>query len=415
MQSAECRMQRSRGAEGLKRTVLRGAGSLYRGCDNRLIVIHIMFKQIIQKTAILLSISSLFLLVKVNADNDSIIEENLSTPAETFIEENLSTSGETFIDATNNSTPKRLKITVNISSPEDLLIKEGEIIKKGEIISDRTRIRKQLEAQLKQARLSLNNIKSSKILAPVEPAAVPPMQNLPPANFAQEESAVKSAELEYQQAQRTYALALENDPFISSKAKVSKAQSQVQQAMTDVQNQGQKTAAIAQIKNLPPEVLTHEKNELREKQTKLSEKQAEFSLTQAELSQLKENRKLELQNLADRVSSARASLELAQAKLITARSRRSLIEYNHTITATRRIEEANQAQIAYNRQQQEYQQQRRDKEFKLTQLTNRIAEIEDKIEDIATVQSPYSGQIKKIKYENQTDNTIKVEITLIPQ
>jgi hypothetical protein len=364
---------------------------------------NLLVKEIIKKSSILLGISSIFFIYQVNADNKSIIQENKSTPAETFI------------DATNKSTPKRLKITVSISSPEDLLIKEGEIIKKGEVISDRTQVRKQLQNQLAQASLSLKNIQSSKVLSPIEPAGVPPIQNLPPANFAEEESAVQSAELEYKQAQRTYALALENDPFISSKAKVSKSQSVVNQAINDVQNQGQKTAAIAQIKNLPPEVLTHERNKLEENQNKLSEKQAEFSLTQAELEQLKENRKLELQTLADRVSSARARLELAQSKLMKAKSDRQITEYNHSINTTRRIEEANQAQIAYNRQQQEYQQQARDKEFKVTSLTNNISEIKDKLNDLATVQSPYSGQIKKIKFENQTDNTIKVEITLVPE
>ncbi|WPF87358.1 hypothetical protein WEU38_11095 [Cyanobacterium aponinum AL20118] len=361
-----------------------------------------MMIKIIKKTIILSSLCSLFTVPAILANNNKL--ESL-TPSTNIIEEPL-----TFDD----TQPKRLKITVNIYSPEDIQVKEGEIIKKGDIISDRTLLRKNLENQLRSTKLALNNIKSSKVLEPIRPIPTPPIQNLPPANFAQEEAQVETAELEYVQAQRAYALALENDPFISIKAKVNHQQTEVEEAIKEVQKQGQKTASIAMINNLPTEVIEHEKYKLGQKQSELSKQQANFDLTQAELKQVQENRIIELQNLQDKVNSARAKLELANAKLRKAKSDRSLLEYNHSINTTVRIEEANQAQIAYNRQQQEYQQQVRDKEYKVTQLTDNISNLEDKLSSIAVVKSPYSGQIKKIKYENQTDNTIKVEITLVP-
>ncbi|WP_144439398.1 hypothetical protein [Geminocystis sp. NIES-3709] len=308
--------------------------------------------------------------------------------------------------------PKRLKIDISVSDPLDIKVREGQVIKKGEVISDKTQQRKQLELQLKNTKLALANIKNSIILQPIEPQPVPPQQNLPSANFVEEETTVQSAELEYQQAQRTLSIALENDPLIAVKGKIQRNQSKVEQGKRELSNQIEKTGIIGNLKNLPPEVLTHEQQKIKQKESELTQQQAEYDLVQAELNQLKENRKLELQSLQDKVSTARAKLELSQAKLQKAKNDRALLEYNHSITVTRRIEEANQAQIAYNRQMQEYQQQVRDKEFKVTQLTDSIGNIEDKLKQIAVVTSPYSGTIRKIKYEKQVDNSIRVTITL---
>lgn len=310
--------------------------------------------------------------------------------------------------------PKRLKIDVTVTDPLDIKVREGQVIKKGEIVSDKTGQRKSLENQLYTTKASLKNIKESVILPPISPVPIPPMQNLPPANFAEEETTVSSSQLEYQQTQRTLAIALENDPLIAIKGKIQRNQSKVEESKRELKNQAEKSAIIATLPNLPKDVLTHEEEKIKTKQSQLSQEQAEYDLVQAELNQLKENRKLEIQSLHDKVSTARAKLELSNSKLIKSKSDRALVEYEHSITVTRRIEEANQAQIAYNRQMQEYNQQIRDKEFKVSQLQDIIVNTEDKLKDIAVVKSPYSGLIKKIKTEKQTDNSILVTITLSP-
>jgi hypothetical protein len=310
--------------------------------------------------------------------------------------------------------PKRLKINVTVTDPLDIKVREGQVIKKGEIVSDKTQQRKSLENQLYSTKASLKNIKESVILPPISPALVPPMQNLPPANFAEEETTVSSAQLEYQQTQRTLAIALENDPLIAIKGKIQRNQSKVEESKRQLSNQTEKSAIIATLPNLPKDVLTHEQEKIKSQLSTLTQEQSEYDMVQAELNQLKENRKLEIQSLQDKISTARAKLELANSKLIKSKSDRALTEYNHSITVTRRIEEANQAQIAYNRQMQEYNQQVRDKEFKLSQLQDIISNAEDKLKDIAVVKSPYSGTIKKIKTEKQNDNSILVTLTLSP-
>jgi hypothetical protein len=107
------------------------------------------------------------------------------------------------------------------------------------------------------------------------------------------------------------------------------------------------------------------------------------------------------------VESARSELELVQARLRAAKEKRGREEYQHQIDVARRAEEANQAEIALSQQNLE-------REFKLSQLREQKARMEEKLEAIVVVRSPYSGIIKRIKTENQTNNTLKVTLSLIP-
>ncbi len=47
----------------------------------------------------------------------------------------------------NNAAPKRLKININITNPEDLKVKEGDLVKAGQILADKDRERKRLTGQ----------------------------------------------------------------------------------------------------------------------------------------------------------------------------------------------------------------------------------------------------------------------------
>jgi hypothetical protein len=53
------------------------------------------------------------------------------------------------------SPPSRHKITVNLTNPNDLKIKKGQRIKQGDVISDRTEQRQQLEARKKQLEVAI--------------------------------------------------------------------------------------------------------------------------------------------------------------------------------------------------------------------------------------------------------------------
>ena len=92
---------------------------------------------------------------------------------------------------TETTSPKRLNITVNISEPDDLKVKEGERVEKGEIIADRERERTRLQAQQKQLQLSLERLKAASITPPAAPQKVPPTTALPPISYLEQEAAVE--------------------------------------------------------------------------------------------------------------------------------------------------------------------------------------------------------------------------------
>ena len=99
--------------------------------------------------------------------------------------------------------PKRHKITVNLISPNDLKIKEGQRIKQGDVISDRTEARQQLEARKKQLEIAI-----AQLSLPMSQIA-----SLPEPNFEQEEIALKKAKVELELATK----ALKENPGLPFK------------------------------------------------------------------------------------------------------------------------------------------------------------------------------------------------------
>ncbi|OKH10825.1 hypothetical protein NIES593_22750 [Hydrococcus rivularis NIES-593] len=86
--------------------------------------------------------------------------------------------------------PKRHKITVNLTSMDDLKIKEGNRIQQGDIISDRTEQRQRLEAKKKQLEVAI-----AQMSLPLNPIA-----SLPAPNLEAEEIALKKAKAELELA-----------------------------------------------------------------------------------------------------------------------------------------------------------------------------------------------------------------------
>ncbi len=104
--------------------------------------------------------------------------------------------------------PPRHKITVTLTSPEDLKVKEGQRIKQGDVISDRTQARQKLEAKKKQLEIAVEQM--SLPMTTVAP--------LPPPNYEVEMAAVKKAKFNLKQAEAAIANYPESkflDPFLS--------------------------------------------------------------------------------------------------------------------------------------------------------------------------------------------------------
>jgi hypothetical protein len=300
--------------------------------------------------------------------------------------------------------PKRLKITLSINDPNDLKVREGDRVVKGQILSDRDLERRRLSRERMATLITINKIEKT----PVPTLKIAPeLRELPPVSFAIAESEIQQAELKFTQAQRNLQNALSYDPFITAKANIDKARAGIESASRAFQLQQRKLDAVNGLKGLPQEMLEHETEKLRQKQTEQETAQAQFDFYTAEYRQIESQRSQSIADLQSKVQLARADLEVAQARLRQAKEDREAAEYGHRITLARRAEESNQAAIAVANQKLE-------REFKLSQLNEQLSGTEEKLNAIALVKSQYSGIIKKVKTQRQADNTITVLITLQP-
>jgi len=300
--------------------------------------------------------------------------------------------------------PKRLKITLSINDPNDLKVREGDRVVKGQILSDRDLERRRLSRERMATLITINKIEKTPV--PTLKLA-PELRELPPVSFAIAESEIQQAELKFTQAQRNLQNALSYDPFITAKANIDKARAGIESASRAFQLQQRKLDAVNGLKGLPQEMLEHETEKLRQKQTEQETAQAQFDFYTAEYRQIESQRSQSIADLQSKVQLARADLEVAQARLRQAKEDREAAEYGHRITLARRAEESNQAAIAVANQKLE-------REFKLSQLNEQLSGTEEKLNAIALVKSQYSGIIKKVKTQRQADNTITVLITLQP-
>ncbi len=324
----------------------------------------------------------------------------LGTGAIATVTANKSPSNDSFIAP--KETPKRLKITLSVNDPQDLKVREGDRVIKGQILSDRDLERRRLSRERMGVLLSINRIEKSPL--PTMKLA-PDVPELPRTSYAIAEVEIQQAELKFSQAQRNLQNALSYDPFITAKANVDKARAGIEQASSNFNLQQRKLDAVNGLRGLPPEMLEHETEKLRQRQTDQDKALAEFNFYTAEYRQIEAQRSQAIADLQNKVQLARAELEVAQARLREQKEQREKQEYEHRITLSRRAEEQNQAAIALANQ-------KLDREFKLSQLNEQLSAIEEKLNGISQVRSPYNGTIKRIKTERQADNTITVTVTL---
>jgi hypothetical protein len=251
-----------------------------------------------------------------------------------------------------SNSPHRLSITVNVNSPEDLRVKEGQVIKAGDIISDRSREKARLIFQQQQLKLSLDRLKSSSIAPPIAPAPVPTINALPPISYLEYEAAVEK-----------------------TKAAIASTSSEL-----DLKNQ--EIDYLSKVPNLDPLVLEHE---------------------QAKLAELKRNQ-----------TAAVREYQLALGKLQTARDSRKYQEYEASVTAARRVEEMNQSRLNYQRQISDYEEKLANKEFQVSQLQTKLNEVDNAIASLSIIKAPYSGTIRRIKWLGQSpDGSLTAEVSVM--
>ncbi len=74
----------------------------------------------------------------------------------------------------------------------------------------------------------------------------------------------------------------------------------------------------------------------------------------------------------------------------------------------------NQARLNYQRQLSEYEQRLTDREFQVTQLIEKLNNVENAIATLAVIKSPYNGTVRRVSWLGQSaDGTLTAEVTLM--
>jgi hypothetical protein len=121
------------------------------------------------------------------------------------------------------TSPRRLTIKVSVAEPSDLKVKEGDRIKTGKLIADRSRERQRLTSQKQQFTLSLQKLQSFTPFPPTPPQPVPALKALPPMSYLEHEAegerakaaiASVESELETQKVNNALPKALRSEPHL---------------------------------------------------------------------------------------------------------------------------------------------------------------------------------------------------------
>ena len=291
--------------------------------------------------------------------------------------------------------PLRLSVTVDDES--FLQVKEGERIKEGDVITDNKRERDRLTQQRKSISLRIQSLKDKSIYTPFSPRVPIPSKPLPSAAFSEEKAAISQAQLRLVHAQTI----LEARTAIQGsnpekRTIVDKAQAALKSAQLHVERQQQTIKSMQEMK-LQDEILQHESAKLKQLNEEHELAESELDSAKAQLQASSIEKLQQLQQLKIAVQLAEAELDGAKSKLIAAKERRRLLEYDASIEQAKRAQIENQTQQEYSRQQQQYGQAVREKDYQLAQLSISLSTIDDKLSLIPVVRSPRSGYIRRIK------------------
>lgn len=309
--------------------------------------------------------------------------------------------------------PKTFKLNISISKPEDLKVKQGETVISGQILADRVTDRNRLNSAKQELELSLKKIEGNIIFNPPKPKSVPPVGELPSSQFKEQEADILDAQIKVREAEIAVDLHKKSLSIQPPKetSELEQARAVVVAAKNKVDIQQRKIDAIATM-TLPEAVSEHEARVAEQLQSELTSREAEERVAAANLEAASLGAAEKERQLLSDLDRAKSNLELIKARLDTAKEKRQREEYQHQLELAQRAEQQNQAEQAYSRQLMEAQAQEREKDYQLAEVKAKISQINNQLSELATVKAPYSGIVRRVKYEGQSNQNLNVTITI---
>ena len=310
---------------------------------------------------------------------------------------------------------KRLKIEIDVTSPGDLLVKEGQTVVANQLIADRKSERQVLSAQLQATNLSIERLQAAPQVLQLPPSGVKTFTSLPPTtSYTEEQAQITAAAAKVRDLERKYALdSGAAKTTLPETQKVRGSKIAVKQAEEKIARHQQKIDALKTLEDIDPAVKEHEQVKLRELNrlqveatTKLEQDIATEGIAVA-------TRSSHLADAQFKITEAQRDLQLAKARLATAVEKRKQLEFDYRIKETERGEQVTRSQLERVKLQQTNQLASHDREYQIAQLMLKQGQIQKQLETIGVVRTPHQGTIRRVKLVSQQGNLLRYEVALI--
>jgi hypothetical protein len=319
------------------------------------------------------------------------------------------------IERTPKEQSKRLKIEIDVTSPGDLLVKEGQTVTANQLIADRKSERSTLSAQLQETNLAIERLKAAPKVSQVPYSAVKALNSLPPkTSYEEEQAQIKAATAKIGDLERKYVLAAAAArATLPETEKVRGSKIAVQQASEKIAKHQQKIDALKTLEDIDDAVKEHEQVKLRELNRALIEAQTKL---EQEIATEGIARSTRLSHLADaqfQITEAQRDLQLARARLITATEKRRQLEFDDRTKQTERGEQVQRLELERVKLMETNKLASHDREYQVAQLMLKKGQIQKQLETIGVVRTPHQGTIRRVKLVTQHGNLLRYEVALI--
>jgi multidrug efflux pump subunit AcrA (membrane-fusion protein) len=318
-------------------------------------------------------------------------------------------------DPTPSQQNKRLKIEIDVTSPGDLLVKEGQTVAANQLIADRQSERSTLTAQLQETNLSIERLKFAPKVSPVPPAGIKTLTSLPPkTSYGEEQAQIAAATARIGDLERKYVLAqAAAKTTLPETEKVRGSKLEVKQAEEKIARHQQKIDALKTLEDIDQAVKDHEQVKLRELNRLLIEATSKLEQDIATEGIARSTRSSHLADAQFQITEAQRELQLARARLITATEKRRQIEFDYQTKQTERGEQVERLELERVKLMETSKLQTHDREYQVAQLMLKKAQVQKQLETIGVVRTPHQGTIRRVKLVAQHGNLLRYEVSLI--
>jgi hypothetical protein len=319
------------------------------------------------------------------------------------------------IERTPTQSSKRLKIEIDVTSPGDLLVKEGQTVEANQLIADRKSERSTLSAQLQETNLSIERLQAAPKVSQVPPAGVKTLNSLPPkTSYGEEQAQITAAAAKVRDLERKYALAqAAAKTILPETEKIRGSKLEVKQAEEKIKRHQQKIDALKTLEDIDEAVKEHEQVKLRELNRSVTETQMKLEQDVATEGIAKATRSSHLADAQLQITEARRDLQLARARLTTAVEKRRQLEFDYRIKETEHGEQVQRSELERVKLQETNQLQAHDREYQIAQLTLKKGQLQKQLETIGVVRTPHQGTIRRVKLVSQHGSLLRYEVALV--